>query len=104
MCVYFFVAREKRLVDGLTAFYCILSFSALESLKKAVALQEEVLDTHEELILTHQAMSAVLKCLGREDEAEGELELALESFSKVDSLQVPLENLQISEKNGRGSV
>lgn len=100
MYVYFFVAPEKRLVDGLTAFYCIVSFSALESLKKAVALQEEVLDTHEELILTHQATSVVLKCLGREEEAEGELELAGESARKLDSLQVPLESLQNSEKNG----
>jgi len=94
------VAQEKRLVDGLTTFYCILSFSALDSLKKAIALQEEVLDTHEELILTHQAMSVVLKCLGREEEAEGELELAVESTRKLDSLQVSLESLQINEKNG----
>ena len=54
----------------------MVSFSALESLQKAVTLQEEVLDTHEELILTHQALSVVLKCLGREKEAERELQLA----------------------------
>ena len=83
-----------------TAFYCALYFSALESLRKAVVLQEEVLDTHEELILTHQAMSEVLKCLGREEEAEGELDLALEATKNLDPLQDPLERLQVREENG----
>lgn len=66
------------------------------------------MDTHEELILTHQAISDVLKCLGREEEAEGELELALEATKNLDSLQVPLVKnldslqvpLQLSEENG----
>ena len=75
-------------------------FSALAILEKAVVLQEEVLDTHEELILTHQAMSNVLKCLGREEEAEGELELALEATKKLDPLQDPLERLEVREENG----
>ena len=100
MYIYLLLARKKHLADELMAFYCALYFSALESLKKAVVLQEEVLDTHEELILTHQAISGVLKCLGREVEAEEELELALEATHHLDSLQVPIERLQISEENG----
>lgn len=87
-------------MDGLTAFCYALYFSALEIFKKAVVLQEEVLDTHEELILTHQAMSNVLKCLGREEEAEGELELALEATKKLDPLQDPLGRLEVREENG----
>lgn len=71
-------------------FFCVASFSALETLQKAVALQEEVLDTHEELMLTHQAMSVVFKCLGKEEEAEKEIELAGECAKRLDSLKVPL--------------
>ena len=101
MYICFLLARKKkRLVQELTAFYCALYFSALENLRKAVVLQEEVLDTHEELILTHQAMSEVLKCLGRDEEAEGELDLALEATKKLDPLQDPLERLQVREENG----
>ena len=85
-------------MDVLTAFYCILSFSALESLEKAVSLQEEVLDTHDELIHTHQAMSIVLKSLGREEEAEREMKLAGECAKRLDSLEVPLEIFQTSEE------
>ena len=100
MYIFFLLARRKRLVYGLTAFRCILSFSALEILKKGVTLQEEVLDTHDELIHTHQAMSVVLKCLGREDEAEKEMELAGESAKRLDSLEIPLEMFQTSEEKG----
>lgn len=71
-------------------FFCVASFSALETLQKAVALQEEVLDTHEERMLTHQAMSVVFKCLGKEEEAEKEIELAGECAKRLDSLKVPL--------------
>ena len=98
--IYFLLAKRKRLVDRLKAFYCILSFSALESLQKAVALQEEVLDTHEELILTHQAMSTVLKALGREEEAERQMQLARDSEKRLDSRDVPLETLEIREEQG----
>ena len=80
------------------AFYCILSFSALESLKKEVSLQEEVLDTQNEIIRTHHAMSVVLKALGREEEAEWEMELAGERAKRLDSLKVPLEILQAGEE------
>jgi len=72
--------------------------SALENLEKAVSLQEEVLDTHDELIHTHQALSLVLKGLGREEEAEREMELAAESAKRLDSLEVPLEIFQTSEE------
>ena len=81
-------------------FYCILPFSALESLEKAVSLQEEVLDTHEELIHTHQAMSDVLKALGREEEAEKEMELAAECAKRLDRLDVPCEMYKTSKEHG----
>ena len=70
---------------------CIISFSALKSLTEAAALQEEVLDTHEELILTHQAMSVVLSSLGRKEEAEKEMELAVECTNRLDSMEVPFD-------------
>ena len=50
-----------------------LFFRALDHLEHAVELQEEVLDTHEELILAHQAMAVILKELGRDEEAEKEM-------------------------------
>ena len=50
-----------------------------------------MLDTHEELILTHQAISDALKGLGREDEAEAEIDLAWESAKR----------LEIREEKGR---
>ena len=82
--------------------YAIVSFSALEHLKEAVVLQEEVLDTHEELILTHQAMSNALKGLGREDEAKREMERAEEcaNSNRLDSLNVPLERIETCEEKG----
>ena len=76
----------------------MVSFSALESLQKAVSLQEEVLDTHEELILTRQAMSVVLERLGREKEAQRELELTEESAKRLDSLKVPLQIFETREE------
>lgn len=78
----------------------IFSFSALQILEKAVLLQEEVLDTHDELIHTHQAMSIVLKSLGREEEAEREMELAGECAKRLDSVEVNLEIFQTSEEMG----
>ena len=53
-------------------------------------LLEEVLDTHEELILTHQAMAVVLKELGRDEEKEREMDRAGECAKKLDSLEFPL--------------
>ena len=79
-------------------------FSALKYLEKAVALQEEVLDTHEELILTHQAMSVALRGLGREKDAEREMELAGECAKTLDSLEVPLDVIETSVEDDMVSV
>ena len=67
-----------------------LFFRGLEHLEHAVELQKEVLDTHEELILTHQAMAVVLTELRRDDEAEKEMDRAGECAKKLDSLEVSL--------------
>lgn len=58
------------------------------------------MDTHEELILTHQAMAVVLKELGRDEEAEREMERAGECANKLDSLEVPLQTLRTHEEQG----
>ena len=71
-----------------------LFLRALEHLNHAVELLEEVLDTHEELILTHQALAVVLKELGRDEEAEREMDQAGERAKKLDSLEVSLPTLQ----------
>ena len=76
-------------------------FRALKHLEHAVELQEVVLDTNEELILTHQAMAVVLKELGRDEEAKRELERAGKCAKKLDSLQVPLQTSRIREEKGR---
>ena len=56
-----------------------------------------MLDTHEELVHTHQALSLVLRGLGRLEEAEEEMELAGECAKKLDSLKIPLEILETNE-------
>lgn len=94
--IYFFAQRKRWWIGGI--IFC--SFRALQSLEKAVRLQEEVLDTHDELIHTHQAMSIVLKGLGREEEAEWEMELAGQCAKRLDSVEVPLEIFQTSEEMG----
>ena len=66
-------------------------FSALKYLERAVELQEEVLDTHDELIHTHQAMSIVLRGLGKKKEADEEMNLAGECAKRLDSWKVPLD-------------
>ncbi len=86
------------------AFTVLTSFSALKHLEEAVALQEEVLDTHEELILTHQAMSVAFRGLGREEEAEREMERAGECAKKLDSLEVPLDVIETSEEDGMVTI
>ena len=63
----------------------------MQHLQKAAALQEEVLDTHEELILTHQAMADALSGLGRHEEAQRETDLAGDCAKKVEPIDVPLE-------------
>ena len=67
-----------------------ISFSALKYLERAVDLQKEVLDTHDELIHTHQAMSIVLRGLGKKEEADEEMNLAGECAKRLDSWKVPL--------------
>ena len=57
-----------------------------------------MLDTHEELILAHQAMAVVLKELGRDDEAEKEMYRVGECAKKVDSLELPLPALWTSRE------
>ena len=57
-------------------------------------MQEEVLDTYEELILTHQALEVALRELGRDKEAEREMELAQECAKNVSSLDIPLRSRQ----------
>ena len=69
----------------------MISFSALEHLEKAVNLQREVLDTREELIITHQAMANVLRGLGREEDAEKEMERAAECAKSLGPLEVAVE-------------
>ena len=75
-------------------------FSALEHFKHAAELQKEVLDTHEELILTYQEMAVVLKELGRTEEAEREMDRAKECAQKLDSLEVPVETFVTHEEKG----
>ena len=53
--------------------FAVISFSALKCLEKALELREEVLDTTDELIYTHQAKAVVLRGLGRKEEAEEEM-------------------------------
>lgn len=62
------------------------------------------MDTHEELIHTHQAKSAVLRGLGREEEAKTEMELAGECIKRLDSLEVPLEELETSDEGGMVTI
>ena len=42
---------------------------ALENLQLAAKIQDEVLDTHEETMRSHQEIACVLKLLGKEEEA-----------------------------------
>lgn len=58
------------------------------------------MDTHEELILTHQAMAVVLKELGRDDESEREMELAKDCAQKLDSLEIAVQTFRIHEEDG----
>ena len=59
-----------------------------------------MLDTHEELILTRQAMAVVFMALGRSEEAERENGRARESAKMLDFLEVPLQTLRIHEEKG----
>jgi len=67
--------------------------SALTHLEDAVKLQIKVLDTPEELIITHQAMADVLRGLGREEDAEKEMERAAKWVKRLDPLEVPFDGV-----------
>ena len=59
-----------------------------------------MLDTHEELVLSHQEAAAVLKDLGNKEEADREMERASECAKRLDVLEVPLQTLGIHEEEG----
>ena len=59
-----------------------------------------MLDTHEELVLSHQETAAVLKDLGNKEEADREMERASECAKRLDVLEVPLQTLNIHEEDG----
>jgi len=82
---------EHRIVIGRDIFgvsYKLTSFRALIYLKKAVTLQKEVLETPEELIITHQAIANVLRGLKREEDAENEMERVAEYVKMLAPLEV----------------
>ena len=76
------------------------TFRALKHLQHAIELQEEVLDTPEELVLSHQETAVVLKDLGNKEEADREMERAGECAKRLDVLEVPLQTLNIHEEDG----
>ena len=59
-----------------------------------------MLDTPEELVLSHQETAVVLKDLGNKEEADREMERAGECAKRLDVLEVPLQTLNIHEEDG----
>ena len=59
-----------------------------------------MLDTHEELVLSHQETAVVLNDLGNKEEAEREMERAGECAKRRDVLEVQLQTLNINEEDG----
>ena len=59
-----------------------------------------MLDTHEELVLSHQETAVVLNDLGNKEEAEREMERAGECAKRRDVLEVQLQTLNIREEDG----
>ena len=59
-----------------------------------------MLDTHEELVLSHQETAVALKDLGNEEEAEREMEGAGECAKRLEVLEVLLQRLIIHEEEG----
>ena len=59
-----------------------------------------MLDTHEELVLSHQETAVVLNDLGNKEEAEREMERAGECAKRRDVLEVQLQTLNIHEEDG----
>ena len=91
--------------DSSTAYtWFWTTFRALKHLQHAIELQEEVLDTPEELILSHQETAVVLKDLGMKEEAEREMERAgvcCKRLDVSDALEVPWQCYIIHEEEGR---
>ena len=58
------------------------------------------MDTHEELVLSHQETAVVLNDLGNKEEAEREMERAGECAKRRDVLEVQLQTLNIHEEDG----
>ena len=59
-----------------------------------------MLDTHEELVLSHQETAVVLNDMGNKEEAEREMERAGECAKRRDVLEVQLQTLNIHEEDG----
>ena len=59
-----------------------------------------MLDTPEELVLSHQETAVVLKDLENKEEADREMERAGECAKRLDVLEVPLQTLNIHEEDG----
>ena len=59
-----------------------------------------MLDTHDELVLSHQETAVVLNDLGNKEEAEREMERAGECAKRRDVLEVQLQTLNIHEEDG----
>ena len=59
-----------------------------------------MLDTPEELVLSHQETAVVLNDLGNREEAEREMERAGECAKRRDVLEVQLQTLNIHEEDG----
>ena len=89
------IAKNRKILnaEGLLSgiFIETISFSALTQLKEAVTLQREVLDTPEEQIITHQALASVFRGLGRDEDAEKEMEKAAKCAKSLGPLEVDLE-------------
>lgn len=64
---------------------------------EAMELQEEVLDTQDELIHTHQALSIALRGLKRTKDGEEEMNRARECAKKLDSWEPPFDKMEIQE-------
>lgn len=79
--------------DSSTAYaWFWATFRALKHLQHAIELQEEVLDTREELVFSHQETAVILKGLGNKEEAKREMERAGECAKRLDVLEVPLQS------------
>ena len=60
---------------------------ALEALRSALAIQDEVLGNHQETVRSHREIAHVLEKLGRHDEAIREELLANRMYTSIDEPQ-----------------